>query len=700
MSVKKIKLPDGSVVDINDSRIHIYRTLTGTAADTVSPYSHTKWDVTDSTITEYVDGMVVCLKVPVAGNGIYGTGLQINDLGYKPVVYNVNSMISTRYSVGSIVWCVYNATQTASLYINSTSAVTVTGCWQVMDYDTSTREAYAVIDYYFRPYAGAEPIYRYKLCAMGVDNRMVPITVTNQTSETLVDKAPTQVGFRPHKIWLYNTTGTVNAGAVFAAQKLYSVCYSPTGCLYNFNTDVPTYRLIFLRGKYNKKTDLFTLRKDAGSPCTSYYAVVPMDTANITLSDYFSADDWYILVGCTYSTANYLSVFDNNPMFYFDGTNLVQGQTALNPTKVSELDDMAILSPSDGQALVYNDTSGKWVNSDITTEVLMCTLTASGTSDPDTGEWTMSYSCDKTDAEIYAAYVANKSVLLKVVGEDHSWDTNAPETYTIYRLALAQSSTGGNNEPWYFFSFQNSTSSLYETIKIVSPTALPSFVYLLHIDRVSGDLSNTTLSSVTPGWYFSSDSIRKPQNATIGNLAEIRANGVYDDSGISKTSVSTAVTNSHTHSNKTVLDYIPASLGTAGQVLKVNSGATGLEFGTVSGGLSDHDFTHTANTTISSSTTTVTFAANTRGTAMLTISADLGLTIACNNGSDNYIWVKNTGSSDVDITISAVTQNSTNVSNVYMPSDGITVPAGGLCELGIIVNVDGAFITSRNDLTL
>ena len=73
-----------------------------------------------------------------------------------------------------------------------------------------------------------------------------------------------------------------------------------------------------------------------------------MNTANITLSDYFSAEDWYILVGCTYSTANYLCVFDNNPMFYFDGTNLVQGQTALNPTKVSELDnDAGYLTSSD-----------------------------------------------------------------------------------------------------------------------------------------------------------------------------------------------------------------------------------------------------------------------------------------------------------------------------------------------------------------
>ena len=69
--------------------IHVYRNLTGTPAVTTSPYYHcTRWDVADSEVTEYKDGMVVCVKVPDngLGNGSYGTALQINSLGYKPVV--------------------------------------------------------------------------------------------------------------------------------------------------------------------------------------------------------------------------------------------------------------------------------------------------------------------------------------------------------------------------------------------------------------------------------------------------------------------------------------------------------------------------------------------------------------------------------------------------------------------------------------
>lgn len=185
----------------------------------------------------------------------------------------------------------------------------------------------------------------------------------------------------------------------------------------------------------------------------------------------------------------------------------------------------------------------------------------------------------------------------------------------------------------------------------------------LSADLIEDGTTNKVIN-VKPDW-----------NAASGTAAEI----------LNKPTIPDAVSGTNDGTNWTTI--------TIGNVTKnIPSGG--------GGGLSDHDFTHTANTTVSTSTTTVTFAANTRGSAMLTISADLGLTIACNNGSDNYIWVKNTGSSDVDITVSAVTQNSTNVSNVYVPSDGITVPAGGLCEIGIIVNTDGAFITSRNDLAL
>lgn len=115
--------------------------------------------------------------------------------------------------------------------------------------------------------------------------------------------------------------------------------------------------------------------------------------------------------------------------------------------------------------------------------------------------------------------------------------------------------------------------------------------------------------------------------------------------------------------------------------------------------LKGHDIDHYGNSTVSTSVT-VTYGPSTRGSRMVSTSADLGVSFVVNNYSDNYLWIKNTGSSEIDITINSITLEEETVSNVYMPSDGISVPAGNVCEIGIICNNDGAFISSRNDLTL
>lgn len=123
--------------------------------------------------------------------------------------------------------------------------------------------------------------------------------------------------------------------------------------------------------------------------------------------------------------------------------------------------------------------------------------------------------------------------------------------------------------------------------------------------------------------------------------------------------------------------------------------------GGISGGLTNYNFTHVSNTTVTSPFT-FTCTANQRNSQMITTSANLTLNITCNNGSDNYLWIKNSSSSaDIDVAIGTVTYNGNTVSasSIYLPSDGITVPKSGLCEIGIIMNTNGAFITVRSDIT-
>ena len=190
----------------------------------------------------------------------------------------------------------------------------------------------------------------------------------------------------------------------------------------------------------------------------------------------------------------------------------------------------------------------------------------------------------------------------------------------------------------------------------------------------------------------------KVSGGVTGHIAELDANGNLADGGVLASDVEDAVTKKHTHSNKEYLDKIPSSNGTNGQVLTSNG--TSWSWQTPSGGgLTNYDYTHTVSSGVSG-TVAVTFPANQRCSVMYGATADIALAITCNNGADNYIWVKNNGSAAIDITISSVTYNNTSLaaSKIFLPSDGISVDKGCVCEIGVLCNADGAFITARGDL--
>ena len=136
MAIRRVKLPNNSVVSVNDDRIHIYDNVSGVAAKQASPYCCAKYDVTDVNVLAYADRMVVCLDIPVVGDDNYGVGFQINSLGYKPVIMNDGATIGASYNAGEILWLVYDSSQQADLYIDSTSAVSITGCWRVVNSET------------------------------------------------------------------------------------------------------------------------------------------------------------------------------------------------------------------------------------------------------------------------------------------------------------------------------------------------------------------------------------------------------------------------------------------------------------------------------------------------------------------------------------------------------------------------------------
>lgn len=329
--ISKITTTENETYDLKDnfSRRHLSHYIIGNstnastnpsyAAVTSSPYYGTRWCGDDSSITEYYDGLQVTFRVPVAGNTDRGTLLNINGLGEHPVVYDVNTAIGQRYPVGGVVILHYNATQTATCYRNAASSTTVTGVWQVQDYNSDAGN-YNVRDLYLRPYVGTT-VHRYKLCGIGADNRLQPITITDQTSSTrITNKQTNTVPIKGSAgLYFYVGSSSITANNAISSQTLYRQYSSSSYASYNFNGQLPAYRVIYIKGTYDLATDMFTI---VNSNNTNWYVSVPNNTASINLSDYFTQGEYYMLAGYTYSSADYFSLDTNNKIFYFDGTNL------------------------------------------------------------------------------------------------------------------------------------------------------------------------------------------------------------------------------------------------------------------------------------------------------------------------------------------------------------------------------------------
>ena len=157
MAISKVKLPNNSTQDINDSRIasaditkwnaienfvFVQGSSSAAGNGASGEYLSTKWEGTVSGVTTPTNGMKIAYRV-ATNTGVSTAGAVLSIDGgttYKPVVYNVNSVIGTRYSVGSTLLMTYNSTQTATAYLTSNTKSTVTGCWQVMDYSASNTD--------------------------------------------------------------------------------------------------------------------------------------------------------------------------------------------------------------------------------------------------------------------------------------------------------------------------------------------------------------------------------------------------------------------------------------------------------------------------------------------------------------------------------------------------------------------------------
>lgn len=219
----------------------------------------------------------------------------------------------------------YNNTYNNVVDLNATS----TGLQETGDANTANYYNY---EYYvgYRIHSSETPLYRYKFVGFDNRNRIVPINITNQTNSTIINKTACSVPMTvSNGLALYNTTTIIdNDTTVIATGTLYRDTSIISGILqYNLSESVgrtsnsTVSQEVYLVGTYDIKTDEFTLDD---SSYTSFYKVVPILQSE---SDYFASfttGKYYWYLGQCPVNDNVFNFTPPHPVFYFNGTKLIE----------------------------------------------------------------------------------------------------------------------------------------------------------------------------------------------------------------------------------------------------------------------------------------------------------------------------------------------------------------------------------------
>ena len=178
-------------------------------------YLSTKWEASVPGVTSAFDGLKLAYRINTnTGVTTGGVVLSIDGENYYPVVMNKNSIVTTNYPVGSTILVVFNSTQTATAYLTSNTQTTVTGCWQIMEYNTNTD----TIGYSIRTSKSTRPatnqIGRYRILFSSKDDcHWVPANTTSTTNATSA-RAVNQEPINPFgEIVYYGSSNIVAANA-------------------------------------------------------------------------------------------------------------------------------------------------------------------------------------------------------------------------------------------------------------------------------------------------------------------------------------------------------------------------------------------------------------------------------------------------------------------------------------------------------
>ena len=426
------------------------------AAKTSKSYYASIWNGTNPAVKALYSGLAISYKIDVAGHSTYGVVLNLNGWGEHPVVRNVNTTISTVYAVGSIVNLIYDAEQSASVYLGS-GAVSVKGCWKIADYDTNTQIVYRLLQNYSHPYVDSNsgPLYRYEVCFTTPNDTIIPISsVSNKP--TVYTKEFTSIPFDPFRpIYYYATTTTVNPGDSITGSALYDVYLIDARYGFNINsagapgvTALETNKMVYLRAKYNTLTHLATFDQDLESENylerSSLVQDLPSTNPNTVAGNTLGPNEIYIYIYLGIASSEYaIDKAVTNFVYYWDTLNncinVFYGDTEKEDkiNKVTSLSASSTDTQYPSAKAVYDALAG-----------VAPTVIYTGTCNAVIGSQNQyaTLADSKTGADIAADIDANRTVVLRITD-------SASDTYDfIYSGKDIITASGEEDQKEYYFT--------------------------------------------------------------------------------------------------------------------------------------------------------------------------------------------------------------------------------------------------------
>ncbi len=273
-------------------------------------------------VTALTDGMCFKIKLDHGYNGNWNS-LKVNSLDAAPLWYAYGTRMTSHYSTNAEICVTYRTTATGTALIptNSSSGLTsghsYTNGFVIESNYVDGNNTYDNRPYYAYYRTDENGVNAYNLCGLDVNERLTPLVLSGGTGTT---KPVNTKGFRPDKIYYAAISSRVAANTTISHAAVYESVAATTAA-YTFNAAAPVYTTIYLKGTLNAGSGLFYL----STGVTDFYRFVPYTaTTPINLNTYFETGFYYIRVGRTYSSANYFYLDMVNPMFYYDGTNLIE----------------------------------------------------------------------------------------------------------------------------------------------------------------------------------------------------------------------------------------------------------------------------------------------------------------------------------------------------------------------------------------